>query len=819
MKIATNIGSIYTFYSYKGGTGRTMALANVAWLLASQGHRVLTIDWDFEAPGLHHYFAPFLNDKDISKTDGVIDWLYNYMLKAIEIDEGSNTNDDWKKAFSDISRYAEPINWKFPNNGMLEFVAAGKQSSSYAMRVNEFNWNNFYREFSGSAFLDDSVTQMRSKYDYVLIDSRTGVADTAGICTIHMPDTLVVFFTLNNQSIRGAGKIARSAYKKRAAESRPLQVFPVITRVELAEKKKLEARRKLARFVFDGFPAHKTHDEQSEYFDKMEVLYDPFYAYEEILASIADTPGQTNSVLATLERLSSEVFGHQISMPKMSEGLRKTALSMYSETDGVLVRGETIEENWDFFISSRIGDRKISETLYEALRPHCNPFLAWRSIAAGQNREQQISRALSSAKAHVVLLSKQSEKRGPYFDAEIEVSLKRKKREEDFIVLPLLIEEDALKIERAPISEIKNFQSIAMDQTRIAKTVQEVLSTIGISPVEAESSDEYFIAKLESALDQEKRDAKKAKIQYVIYSIIFVLVTVAGSYTIINKEKDGFEISLLHEKEKLSAVLVNQEDLETEIQKLQSEAIDGKIEMILKTVEDALMDAEEIEKATELEQGIEKDPNGLHIETINIDLFKIKEINAQNRTQLSKLKKKIDEYKWQAETREKKIEGLETIERKIDESDKKADRIQKHIDKITPTKKSENRREEARRLWHEGFKYFKRGEHEKAMRSYRKSIKRDSKYAPPYNSIGRIMRSQNDMEGAEEYYRKAIDKNSKYAPAYNNLAILLTKQHRLVKARESAEIALILRPGYGPAKKTIKRIENLEKSREEMKRK
>lgn len=55
-------GRIITFYSYKGGTGRSMAMANVAWLLAFQGKRVLTIDWDLEAPGLHRYLHPYLDD-------------------------------------------------------------------------------------------------------------------------------------------------------------------------------------------------------------------------------------------------------------------------------------------------------------------------------------------------------------------------------------------------------------------------------------------------------------------------------------------------------------------------------------------------------------------------------------------------------------------------------------------------------------------------------------------------------------------------------------------------------------------------------------
>jgi len=54
-------GQVVTFYSYKGGTGRTMSLANVAWILAANGKRVLVVDWDLESPGLDRYFAPFID--------------------------------------------------------------------------------------------------------------------------------------------------------------------------------------------------------------------------------------------------------------------------------------------------------------------------------------------------------------------------------------------------------------------------------------------------------------------------------------------------------------------------------------------------------------------------------------------------------------------------------------------------------------------------------------------------------------------------------------------------------------------------------------
>ena len=52
-------GEVISFYSYKGGAGRTMALANIAQRLASAhngAQPILMIDWDLEAPSLHHYF-------------------------------------------------------------------------------------------------------------------------------------------------------------------------------------------------------------------------------------------------------------------------------------------------------------------------------------------------------------------------------------------------------------------------------------------------------------------------------------------------------------------------------------------------------------------------------------------------------------------------------------------------------------------------------------------------------------------------------------------------------------------------------------------
>src|SRR5215470_9373750 len=70
---------IYTFYSYKGGTGRSMALANVAEWLYLQGLRVVMIDWDLEAPGLENFFLHAPEELELIRSQlGLIDMLMAY---------------------------------------------------------------------------------------------------------------------------------------------------------------------------------------------------------------------------------------------------------------------------------------------------------------------------------------------------------------------------------------------------------------------------------------------------------------------------------------------------------------------------------------------------------------------------------------------------------------------------------------------------------------------------------------------------------------------------------------------------------------------
>src|SRR4051812_44817310 len=109
---ANDNGEIVTFYSFKGGSGRTMALANVAWILAASGLRVLVVDWDLEAPGLPKFFRPFIDDSVVAKTPGVLQLIKRFAVESAKAADTETSRDDgWYDDFADLEGYTVPVDW------------------------------------------------------------------------------------------------------------------------------------------------------------------------------------------------------------------------------------------------------------------------------------------------------------------------------------------------------------------------------------------------------------------------------------------------------------------------------------------------------------------------------------------------------------------------------------------------------------------------------------------------------------------------------------------------------------------------------------
>ena len=176
---------ITTFYSFKGGVGRTMALVNAAVKLAQAGRRVLVVDFDLEAPGLDTFDVL----KPREEVPGVIDFVTQYL-------ESGQAPD-----VSDFIGECPPIS---EGDGKLWIMPSGR-NETYAANFNQVDWGDLYERRDGFLLFEDIREQWKQtlKPDYVLIDSRTGHTDTSGICTRQLPDAVVVLFFPNEQNLRG----------------------------------------------------------------------------------------------------------------------------------------------------------------------------------------------------------------------------------------------------------------------------------------------------------------------------------------------------------------------------------------------------------------------------------------------------------------------------------------------------------------------------------------------------------------------------------------------------------------------------------------
>lgn len=235
-------GTVVTFYSYKGGTGRTMALANTACTLGwglPEGESVLVVDWDLEAPGLHRFFPPRLRRSrepaqglGLGAEPGLIDLLIDLAaaLPAQEPADEAEAEAHARRAIAslDLQRYVERT--EYPQVWLLR--AGRDDDGEYSRRVNTFSWERlFERAPMVYRLLGEALAQ---RHRWVLVDSRTGVTDISGICTSLLPDKLVVVFTPNRQSLSGVRELVARAltYRRDSDDLRPLTVYPLPSRIE-----------------------------------------------------------------------------------------------------------------------------------------------------------------------------------------------------------------------------------------------------------------------------------------------------------------------------------------------------------------------------------------------------------------------------------------------------------------------------------------------------------------------------------------------------------------------------------------------------------
>ncbi|MFW0717598.1 KGGVGR-motif variant AAA ATPase [Pedobacter sp. N23S346] len=208
-----------TFYSYKGGVGRSLALSKIAMRLSEMNKKVCVLDFDLDAPGLRFKFRDYNLSSEVEK--GIVDYIYEFS------DTGRHDHP--------ISEYAVklvPINESFSE---IDFISAGDiDGSDYWKKLSMIRWADmFYGDHPrGVSFFLDLKAKIERELqpDYFLIDSRTGITDISGITLRLLADQVVVLAVNNQENIFGSKKIIRNLLSD-GYPGEPLKINFVLTRV------------------------------------------------------------------------------------------------------------------------------------------------------------------------------------------------------------------------------------------------------------------------------------------------------------------------------------------------------------------------------------------------------------------------------------------------------------------------------------------------------------------------------------------------------------------------------------------------------------
>lgn len=219
-----------------------MALLNVAYTLAGYGRHVLVVDMDLEAPGLSgllarsgEYSEPGLGDP--------FDVL-TLLDEVIRLERSGSAPEQAVSAIAPLSNFIRsvtpdrlaPLQPRIGVPGRLDVLWAN-QRKNYTSRLANLPLSSLRREEIVAVsrllrrylvsqrftfrplWLEDFEQPIETAYDYILVDSRTGITEIGGLCVGPLSDRLVVLTGLNDQNMTGTGEFFEEVGIKLQVES------------------------------------------------------------------------------------------------------------------------------------------------------------------------------------------------------------------------------------------------------------------------------------------------------------------------------------------------------------------------------------------------------------------------------------------------------------------------------------------------------------------------------------------------------------------------------------------------------------------------
>jgi tetratricopeptide (TPR) repeat protein len=303
-----------SFYSYKGGVGRTLALAHTAIQLAKNNIKVCVLDMDLEAPGILYKFQKKV---DYGK-EGMIDYIYDCVIN-------NNVPNSIDKYFYTFQNESE--------EGYVKIMSAGKDMNKpeYFNKVSKISWDDLFfkkNDNNNVADGDDAyeglslfiklleLIETQINPDYLFIDSQSGVTTLSKLCNSVLPDKVVILLSNNEENINGSAIIYNHIQNSPYRLSKDnIPVLCVLTRIPLpSNNTDLNKEAEILQELTQRFTDKKTDflndfviihsDREVEYMESTVLQFENssnrniYFEYYRLLTKIVDT-----ELLLSRERL------------------------------------------------------------------------------------------------------------------------------------------------------------------------------------------------------------------------------------------------------------------------------------------------------------------------------------------------------------------------------------------------------------------------------------------------------------------------------------------------------------------------------------
>ncbi len=236
--------AIVSFYSFKGGVGRTTCMGIVAYQLARAGYQVVCVDLDLEAPGVADVFGMEMPEL------GLMDYLLSSLVGG-----GKATLKP-----SDVCKKVQL------HEASLWVVPAGKMDVHYVEKLARLDY------LSGTDLANETQSPVavgmrnlldalrgQCKPDYIFLDCRAGFHDLGGLGLHDLAHVEVIVGRASLQTFHGLDVILPLQKQRREKQQRRLCM--VQTFVSAKTEERLGQHERWRKKLYDLFEKHDLYAE------------------------------------------------------------------------------------------------------------------------------------------------------------------------------------------------------------------------------------------------------------------------------------------------------------------------------------------------------------------------------------------------------------------------------------------------------------------------------------------------------------------------------------------------------------------------------